>query len=279
MSVDVIQEISQHASVSDVHPISQSSIAISFFQSESMVPTIQEDVKAEILNLMRQSRSMEVDIPEEPKRRTFDPSTAAGRVDLVISERLRPGVNADGGDLELVDLSSDGVALIKLVGACNGCPSSDATLKQAIEKTLLHFCPNDVTEVRQAPSDTPTIDSNDVVGAMSTAGMELPSVISHNHSGVPLDESLAVANFPIVSLFARKVDERLVNRVKFASTVSIPKNAQSAIDIWVTCNDCGAKKRLEDANRLVADARSKKPEIDRVGVIICPACAVIVKEH
>lgn len=277
----VIQGISQHGSVSDVHVLTNASLAISFYQSETVGPSVREDVKSEMLGLLQESRNLNIDTdaPPEHKRKIFDSETAAGRVDAVISERLRPGVNADGGDLELVELTDDGVAVIKLVGACNGCPSSDATLKHAIEKTLLHFCSGDVTGVRQAPSDVETIDSNDVIGAMNTAGMELPSVISHTHSGLPIDRPLSEENFPVVSLFARKLDERMVNRVKFVSTVSVPKASKSAIDIWVNCIDCGTKKRLEDVNRLVGDAREKNNTVDRVGVIICPACAVIVKEH
>lgn len=247
-----------------------------------LLHSVRDEIKTEIADWLRENRqySMEIDIAEgDIKRKEFDPSTAEGRVDKVISERLRPGVNSDGGDLELVELTQDGIAVIKLVGACNGCPSSDATLKNAIEKTLLHFCSGDVKGVVQAPSDVPTIDSSDVVGAMSTVGVELPSVISHTHSGLPLDSPLSSVDFPIVSLFARKLDERLVNRVKFASHVTIPKDS-SGMDIWVNCKDCGAKKRLEDVHQLITDAKQKnKNSIDRVGVIICPACVVVVSEQ
>ena len=246
-----------------------------------MIASIRDDVKSEMLELLHSSSptGIDIDIPEDkPRRKIFDPSTPAGRVDKVISERIRPGVNSDGGDVELVELTSEGVAIIKMIGACNGCPSSDATLKNAIEKTLLHFCAGDVTEVRQAPTETPTIDSGDVIPAMSSAGMDLPSVITHNHNGLPLDTSLNGRDFPVVSLFARKVDEKMISRIKFGSNVTIPKNSGSSIDVWVNCGDCGAKKRLEDVNELNKDARKNVETVDKVAVIICPACAVIVKE-
>ncbi len=41
---------------------------------------------------------------------------------------IRPFLQADGGDVELVDVSSDGVVKVKLTGACGGCPMSDMTL-------------------------------------------------------------------------------------------------------------------------------------------------------
>jgi len=219
---------------------------------------------------------IEIDIPVEKERKTFDPNTAAGRVDMVIAERIRPGVNSDGGDVELVDLTPEGVAIVRLMGACNGCPSSDATLKNAIEKTLLHFCAGDVTEVRQAEPEP--IATEELLFAESTSGMSLPSVISHNHNGFALEKPLTSVQYPIVSLFAKQLDEKVLRRVKFASTVNIPKNAPSSIDVWVQCADCGIKKRLEDVNQLVADAKAKNPVLDSVGVVICPACAVIVTE-
>ena len=51
-------------------------------------------------------------------------------------ERIRPSLQADGGDIELVDVSDDGVVKVKLVGACLGCPMSEMTLKMGIQEHL-----------------------------------------------------------------------------------------------------------------------------------------------
>lgn len=51
-------------------------------------------------------------------------------------ELLRPAIQADGGDLELVELTADGVVRVRLLGACVGCPSSNVTLQQGIERNL-----------------------------------------------------------------------------------------------------------------------------------------------
>lgn len=48
---------------------------------------------------------------------------------------IRPMLQADGGDVELIDVV-DGIARVKLVGACMGCPMSGMTLKMGIEKQL-----------------------------------------------------------------------------------------------------------------------------------------------
>ena len=50
--------------------------------------------------------------------------------------QIRPNLQADGGDVELVDVSVDGVVKVRLTGACRGCPMSQMTLKMGIEKFL-----------------------------------------------------------------------------------------------------------------------------------------------
>jgi len=51
-------------------------------------------------------------------------------------ERVRPNLQADGGDVELVDVSDEGIVKVKLLGACHGCPMSQMTMKMGIQKYL-----------------------------------------------------------------------------------------------------------------------------------------------
>jgi len=53
-----------------------------------------------------------------------------------VLEMIRPALQADGGDVELVEVGDDGVVKVRLVGACGHCPMSTMTLKMGIEKTL-----------------------------------------------------------------------------------------------------------------------------------------------
>ncbi len=62
------------------------------------------------------------------------------RVEKVIN-LIRPAVQADGGDLELVGITPDGVVQIRLHGACVGCPSSTITLQMGIERNLKTHVP------------------------------------------------------------------------------------------------------------------------------------------
>lgn len=62
---------------------------------------------------------------------------------------VRPSLQADGGDIEFVDVNEDGVVSVQLQGACNGCPMAKMTLKQGVEKYLKEQVPG-VTEVVEA---------------------------------------------------------------------------------------------------------------------------------
>ncbi len=67
------------------------------------------------------------------------------RVESALS-KIRPSLQADGGDVELVEVTSDGVVKVKLTGACGGCPMGQMTLKMGIEKTIKQEVP-EVKEV------------------------------------------------------------------------------------------------------------------------------------
>ena len=51
-------------------------------------------------------------------------------------KKIRPMLQADGGDIELVEVTKDGVVKVRLTGACGCCPMSQMTLKNAVEQKL-----------------------------------------------------------------------------------------------------------------------------------------------
>ena len=53
-----------------------------------------------------------------------------------VVELIRPSIQADGGDIELIGVDDNGVVSIRFLGACIGCPSLDMTLQGGIEATL-----------------------------------------------------------------------------------------------------------------------------------------------
>ncbi len=66
------------------------------------------------------------------------------KVQAVI-EKIRPMLQRDGGDVELVDVDDNGIVRVRLTGACAGCAMSQITLKKGIEKVLL----NEIPEVKK----------------------------------------------------------------------------------------------------------------------------------
>lgn len=66
-------------------------------------------------------------------------------VEMAIA-KIRPFLQRDGGDIELVEIT-DGIVKVRLTGACKGCPMSQMTLKQGVERALLKEVPG-VKEVQ-----------------------------------------------------------------------------------------------------------------------------------
>jgi Fe-S cluster biogenesis protein NfuA len=73
---------------------------------------------------------------KEMKQMSQDVQTTMYDEVLEVLDKLRPFLQRDGGDVELVDVE-DGIVKLKLMGACGSCPSSTITLKAGIERALL----------------------------------------------------------------------------------------------------------------------------------------------
>ena len=56
-------------------------------------------------------------------------------------EKVRPSLQRDGGDVELVEVTEDGIVKVRLQGACAGCPMAQMTLQMGIEQTLKEMVP------------------------------------------------------------------------------------------------------------------------------------------
>lgn len=60
-----------------------------------------------------------------------------------VLDKIRPAIQADGGDVELINIRADNVVEVRLKGACNGCPMATLTLKAGIERIVKE----EITEV------------------------------------------------------------------------------------------------------------------------------------
>jgi Fe-S cluster biogenesis protein NfuA len=86
---------------------------------------------------------------QDPSVQGREQPTVRDRVQGVIN-LIRPSVQADGGDIELVDVAPDGLVQIRFHGACHGCPSSSMTLHDGIQRNLRERVP-EVTRVVAVP--------------------------------------------------------------------------------------------------------------------------------
>ncbi len=98
--------------------------------------------------LFRQGSAAAIDVPDADAGFTDDPADAdiVAQIRELIETRVRPAVANDGGDIVYRGFDQ-GKVYLQMQGACSGCPSSTATLKNGIEQLLKHYVP-EVTEVR-----------------------------------------------------------------------------------------------------------------------------------
>ena len=63
------------------------------------------------------------------------------RIEAVLDKFVRPGLHADGGDVEVVGIDGDRIVQVRMRGACVGCPSSGITMTMGIEATVKQHIP------------------------------------------------------------------------------------------------------------------------------------------
>ena len=85
-------------------------------------------------------------LPVSRNAAVTQPEPMRDRVVRIIN-LIRPAIQADGGDVEFVSLTPEGIVEIRLHGACVGCPSSTVTLQMGIERNLREHIP-EITGVR-----------------------------------------------------------------------------------------------------------------------------------
>lgn len=89
------------------------------------------------------------EVPEQATNEIFDEADAeiVKEIKELLDTRVRPAVARDGGDIVFKGYK-EGIVLLQMRGACSGCPSSTATLKNGVENMLKHYLPQ-IVEVRQ----------------------------------------------------------------------------------------------------------------------------------
>jgi NFU1 iron-sulfur cluster scaffold homolog, mitochondrial len=102
------------------------------------------------------------DDDEEEEEEGEECTEVVDYIQELLAERVRPYVQADGGDMEFVRLDAQGVVWLRLRGACVSCPSSTVSVKFNVKNLLTHYVP-EVSDVR-AVEDDDEFDNDTWVG-------------------------------------------------------------------------------------------------------------------
>jgi Fe-S cluster biogenesis protein NfuA/nitrite reductase/ring-hydroxylating ferredoxin subunit len=128
-------------------------------------------------------------------------------------DSVRPYLESHEGGIDIVGIE-DGVVLLRLEGSCDGCPSSAATVKLAVEKAILERVP-EISEVR-AVGLVPTLPTAATNGRATTLKVQ--------SDWIPLEDMPGLAATPDEGLQARVVDGTPILFVRFGSTVYAYRN-------------------------------------------------------
>jgi len=93
--------------------------------------------------------------PNSKMPQVNDDSPVEDRINYVLFNDINPGLASHGGQVELVEITEDSVAVLKFGGGCQGCSAVDMTLKQGVEKTLMEKIP----ELKGVKDDTDHTDT------------------------------------------------------------------------------------------------------------------------
>lgn len=88
--------------------------------------------------------------PNAKARKIADDAPLVERINYMIESEINPQLASHGGQVSLVEVTEDGVALLQFGGGCNGCSMVDVTLKDGIEKQMLEQFAGEITQVKDA---------------------------------------------------------------------------------------------------------------------------------
>lgn len=88
--------------------------------------------------------------PNAKAKKIADDAPLVERINYMIETEINPQLANHGGQVSLIEVTEDGVALLQFGGGCNGCSMVDVTLKDGIEKQMLEEFNGEITEVRDA---------------------------------------------------------------------------------------------------------------------------------
>ena len=86
--------------------------------------------------------------PNAKMRKVDDDASLVDRVDYFIQSDINPKLASHGGQVTLMEITDDGIAVLQFGGGCNGCSLVDVTRKEGIEKEMLEIFKGELTAVK-----------------------------------------------------------------------------------------------------------------------------------
>ena len=80
------------------------------------------------------------------------------RVQRCIDEKIRPFIQMDGGEIEVIELTPEKILKVKLHGACHGCAASSVTLQYGVQNALNEEFPEDDIQLQMVENDAPIVN-------------------------------------------------------------------------------------------------------------------------
>lgn len=109
-------------------------------------------------NADRMGGQLTIKAPNAKMPQVSADSPLEDRVNYVLYSEINPGLAAHGGEIRLMQLTEDNVAVLQFGGGCQGCAAVDVTLKQGVERTLIERIP-ELTAIRDVTDHTDTTNA------------------------------------------------------------------------------------------------------------------------
>lgn len=123
------------------------------FVDKNSIPFLEEAVVD--FNADRMGGQLTIKAPNAKMPKVNADSPMEDRVNYILYSEINPGLAAHGGEIKLVELTEDNVAILAFGGGCQGCAAVDLTLKEGVEKTLMERIP-ELAGIRDVTDHTDT---------------------------------------------------------------------------------------------------------------------------
>ncbi len=123
------------------------------FVDKNSIPFLEEAVVD--FNADRMGGQLTIKAPNAKMPKVNADSPMEDRVNYILYSEINPGLAAHGGEIKLIELTDDNVAILAFGGGCQGCAAVDLTLKEGVEKTLMERIP-ELAGIRDVTDHTDT---------------------------------------------------------------------------------------------------------------------------